>query len=298
VGALDERGLAELYRTADLVVNHSGAQELLPQHVTIRNLLYLETDPVPIQVAVADGEPWTIHEMASHDLLYTYGLNLGAEDCLVPVDRFEWLTTLPAVCVDWWQSAITSAPRRALTTVATWRHDTHDVAWKGERWRWSKHIEFLRFADLPTRSALPLEVALAGAAEQDIRILRNHGWRVASAADMTGLDAYRRYIVESLGEFSIAKEQYVKPRTGWFSDRSAAYLAAGRPVVVQDTGIGRYLPVGEGLLTFATHDEALEAIESIATDPDRHAQAALEIAREYLATDRVIPPTLVRAGVL
>ena len=111
-------------------------------------------------------------------------------------------------------------------------------------------------------------------------------------------DDYREYILRSTGEFTAAKEQYVAPRSGWFSDRSACYLAAGRPVVTQDTGFGKFVPTGEGLFAFSTLDEAASAIESIASDYERHSAAAVEVAREYFDAERLLGRMLEEAGVL
>jgi hypothetical protein len=286
--------LAALYRKAHAVLNVCGAQEILERHGEIRRLIYLQTDPVLDQVEVAFGNTERIEQLDAYDVLFTYGENLGTAGCSVPIVRYEWLPTRPPICLDWWRAD--REPGDALTTVANWKHSGKDVVWNGQTWRWSKDIEFLKFIDLAERVPLALELA-AGEMDEDSQAdFATRGWRiVASIADPID---YLEYIKRSRGEFTVAKEQYVLPRTGWFSDRSACYLAAGRPVVTQDTGFGDVIPTGEGLFAYSTLDEAAAAIEAIAGDYARHSEAASEIAREYFDADSVLGSVLERAGLL
>src|SRR5258708_7376866 len=110
------------------------------------------------------------------------------------------------------------------------------------------------------------------------------------------LDAYRGCITASRGEFTVAKDQNVRLRSGWFSDRSATYLAAGRPVITQDTGFGNVLPVGEGLFAYSTLQEIVAAIEQVNGDYPKHSRGATAIAREFFSHDRVLPQMLAYAG--
>lgn len=297
-GATDLAGLKRLYREADAVVNLSGAQELRPDHAVIRRLIYIETDPVANQVNVANQEQQTVQMLAAYDHLFTYGYNLGASDCRVPVERFTWQPTRPPVCLDWWDNVSPPSASAALTTIAGWKHAGKDVIWQGEAYRWSKHYEFLRFINLPSRSVLPLELALVAISPDQATQMRNHGWRIVPSTSLAKPATYREYIRASLGEFTVAKDQNIRLRSGWFSDRSVCYLAAGRPVIMQDTGFGNALPTGEGLFAFSTEQEALAAIEAIAQDYARHSAAALEIAREYFDAERVLGELLRRAGLM
>jgi len=298
LGALDFSGLMALYQDADAVINHSGAQELLPHHSDIKCLVYIETDPVANQVYVANGEPWIIGELSAHNHLFTFAANLGASDCAVPFERFNWIPTRPAICVDWWHTNNPPDTSAALTTIATWKHSGKDVTWQGNVWRWSKHYEFLRFLDLPSKASLPLEIAIEGINDTELERLHLHGWRTIPAKSISTIRSYRKYIQRSRGEFTVAKEAVVAPRPGCFSDRSASYLAAGRPVITQDTGFGCDLPVGEGLFAFSTEEEAIAAIDAVASDFDRHAAAALDIAREFFAADRVIRDAFGKIGLI
>lgn len=298
MGATDLSGLTNLYREADVVFNLCGAQELRPNHNVIRCLIYLQTDPVADQVSVANGDLKKIQELDAYDYLFTYGENLGAPDCLVPVERYRWYPTRPPVCLDWWSTADNPASGEALTTVANWKHTGKDVVWRGESWRWSKHHAFLRFIKLPLRSTLPLELAVGAISDDDESLLRKNGWRIVPSVSVVDPSTYRDYIRGSLGEFTVAKEQVVRPRSGWFSDRSVCYLAAGRPVIMQDTGFGNSLPTGKGLFSFSTQDEALAAIEEVARDYAAHSAAAFDIAKEYFEAERVVGDICRKVGLL
>ena len=297
-GATDIVGLAKLYREADAVLNLCGSQELRDEHRAIRCLIYLETDPVKNQVAVAQGDPAKIEELDAYHYRFTYGTNLGAPECTVPVERHRWIATRPPVCPEWWTPEGPPAAGTALTTIANWRHKGKDVVWNGEVWRWSKHHEFQRFINLPSRARLPLEMAIGAIRPDEWAELQQRGWRTVRSHTLEDPAVYRDYVRTSLGEFTVAKEQYTRPRTGWFSDRSVCYLAAGRPVVTQDTGFGRSVPTGEGLFAYATEDEALAAIAAIADDYPKHSAAAGEIAREYFDGVRVLGELLNEVGLM
>jgi hypothetical protein len=165
-------------------------------------------------------------------------------------------------------------------------------------YHWSKHYEFLKVLDLPRRLPdQPFQLALSSYGADDRRMLESHGWRVRDAMDFSmDPDAYRRYVAGSRGEFTVAKDQNVRLRSGWFSDRSATYLASGRPVVTQDTGFGNVLPTGEGLFAFSTVEEAAEAVRTINGDYRRHCRAAKAVARDYFAHDVVLGAMLQELG--
>jgi hypothetical protein len=199
--------------------------------------------------------------------------------------------------LDWWApTAAPPAPGR-FTTIANWEQTHRDVEWEGERYTWSKSHEFSKLLDVPARAGVEFEAALALDDAATIAMLQTHGWRVRGARDLSNdLDLYREFIRSSFGEFTAAKDQNVRMCTGWFSDRTATYLAAGRPAVVQDTGFDVSLPVGEGLLAFHTPDEAVAALQDVAADPERHSRAARAIAEEHFAAERVLARLLEEAG--
>jgi hypothetical protein len=293
IGA-DKATLQALYARADVVLNLCGSHEVRLDHEGIETLVYVQTDPVELQVGLANGDDDVAPQLDLHDFHFTYGENLGAADCPVPLGSYRWRPTRPPVVLDWWASGNGPA-REALTTIGNWRHEGKDVVWDGQRWHWSKDREFRRFRSLPSSSALPLELALGSIDDDEKDGLRSDGWNVADS--IGDPREYRDYIVDSAGEFTVAKEQYVAPRSGWFSDRSACYLAAGRPVVTQDTGFGKFVPTGEGLFAYSTTEEAAAAIEAIAGDYERHSAAAREIAREYFDAQRLLERMLAEIGV-
>lgn len=290
--------LQNLYGEADAVFNLCACQELRPEHDVIRCLVLVETDPGEIQVAVANGDRRLCDELDRYHHLFTYGENLGEPDCRIPAERYTWHKTRPPVVVDWWETEDLPPSGTPFTTVANWKHSGRDLVWNGELWRWSKHHAFQKVMDLASRSPLPMEMALGAIGEDEIVKLRSRRWRIRNSEDLSDPDAYRRYIQNSLGEFTVAKEQYVRPVSGWFSDRSVCYLAAGRPVITQDTGFAKKIPTGTGLFAFRTQDEALSALETVAADYHHHAKAAQKIAHEYFGAERVLSKMLETAGLL
>jgi hypothetical protein len=297
-GARDAKGLASLYREADAVLNVCGAHYLREDHAGISCLIYLQTDPFVDQVRVAEDDTWLIGQFDAHTHLFTYGENLGAPDCLVPVLRYKWNPTRPPVVLDWWTTGTTPPARATLTTISTWKNLGKDVSWQGQTYHWRKDLEFRKFIDLPKWARLPIELSLEGIPTEDAAEMRSHGWGIRSARDLTDPAAYHTYICSSAGEFTVAKDQYVRTRSGWFSDRSVCYLAAGRPVVTQETGFSKFIPTGEGLFSFSSMEEASEAINKIAGDYERHSKAALDIAHEYFSVERVLAAMLTRIGLL
>ena len=280
LGALDYRGLEDLYRRADAVFNVCGAQEIRPIHRETKCLVYIQTDPGPEQVAIAQRDPDKTLEQSMYDYRFTYGANIGKPDCSIPVRRFSWMPTVPPVCTDWWASADAPSEGAVLSTIAKWHHEGKDVVWEGETWHWSKDHEFRKFLSVAAESSLPMSLALSAIEDDERTMLDSMGWDTIPTRPLADPAVYRDFIWSSLGEFTAAKEQYVWPWSGWLSDRSVCYLAAGRPVIMQDTGFTDYLPTGKGLLAFTTVEEALAAIDLLASDVAGHAAAAREIADE------------------
>jgi hypothetical protein len=299
IGATDAAGLKRLYAESVAALNLCGAQELSERHMDIAHRIYLQTDPVGMQVQVAHGDAKLIAILDRHQHYFTYGANLGRDDCPVPMDpRHPWHPTVPPVCLDLWGEGAPPPAGAKLSTILNWKHDDRDVEWNGQLWHWSKDREFRRFFDIPSRSRVPLELCLGGATRAEIAEIASHGWGVKPSTDYMEPHAYRDFIVGSFGEFSAAKEMVTVTRSGWVSDRTVCYLAAGRPAIVQDTGLATFLPVGEGLFTFDTNEQALAAIEAVAGDYARHSRAAREIAREYFDGERVLGKVMRDVGLL
>jgi glycosyltransferase involved in cell wall biosynthesis len=298
---------ADVLRSADLLINVSGTLEHPDRYRQVRRLVYVDTDPVVTQLKIAAGGRTFRARVDAHDVHFSFGERLGEG---VPTTGHRWRPTRQPVLLSEWRT--TEAPRETFTTVMSWtsyaplRHGGRDYG--------QKDVEFRRFLDLPGRVApLGLEVALGStqhlewealAAELPPRLLalarergdwtprdlvRHAGWRVVDASEACGdLDRYRAYVRSSKGEWSVAKNAYVQGQPGWFSERSACYLAAGRPVVVQDTGLAGVLPVGEGVLAFRSLEEAAEALREVEGDYARHAKAARGVAEACFDSDRVL----------
>jgi len=294
---MSERELLVLYDSAELIVNLHGGTAPRAEHSRSGRLVYLETDPVQLQAELAQEVPETLDFLEQHCAFFTFGENWGAADCgLAPTARFHFHPTRQPVVLDCWPLA--EHVRPVFTTVGNWRQRWRDVTLDGRTYSWSKHAEFARFLDLPARTGRAFELALASYDAGDRALLERHGWRVTDAAAISGdVDAYRRYVSESRGELTVAKEQNVVLRSGWFSDRSATYLGAGRPVITQETGFSNVLPTGTGLHAFGTLDEAAAAVDAVCADERAASADARAIAREWFDSDVVLGELLERCGV-
>lgn len=287
----------ELLAHADAVFNVTAATNPAAEGLKIGRLVYFGTDPVGHEFAFAEGDPAIRGLIEQHHDVVTYGETIGQPDCLVPpLPRLRARTRQPVLLDLWADGAPT---REVFTTVCNWRQPGHDVVFRGETYSWDKHHEFLKFIDLPRRLGEPIELALGlgQLTADERRLLEAHGWRLTDAhAFTTDPWRYRDYVRASRGEFTVAKDLVVRPRSGWFSERSACYLAAGRPVITQDTGFSRVLPTGEGLFAFTTMAEALAAFAAVRGDYARHARAARAIAEEYFRAERVLAQLLEALG--
>ena len=294
-GPVSDR-IDELYRSSDALLNIVGATRIRKRHRAAPFRVVVETDPVIGELLRATRDRVAIAMYESHHAMATYGENYGAPDCGVPVDGMSYVTTRQPIDLDFWRPVYTpDAPY--FTTIGNYRQPGNDVVYQGERYRWSKHHEWERFIDLPRATPQQFQLALY-AKPHDVSHLREHGWNVVPTVPMS-LDvfgAYPDYIRGSRAEFTVAKDQNVRLRSGWFSERDVCYLASGKPVIAQDTGFGNVLPTGEGLFAFTTLDEAVAAIEAINHDYKRHCRAARAIAEEYFAAEKVAAKLLASIG--
>jgi GT2 family glycosyltransferase len=295
---MSEQQLERLYGSADLLINFHGGTQPLPELTASGCLVYLETDPVQLQLELQHGVQETLDFLEPHSAFFTFAENWGQPDCGLPVqDRYRFIPTRQPVVMDLWPDR-SAQPADILTTIGNWRQDWRDVTFKGERYTWSKHHEFLKYLDLPERTGRVFELALSSCEDSEREMLAQRGWRVRDGLEISrGIDRYRDYVGASRGEFTVAKDQNVRLRTGWFSDRTATYLASGRPAITQDTGFGIALPTGEGLFAFDSLETAAEAVERIDADYSRHARAARELARERFGHTAVLRPLLEHLGI-
>jgi GT2 family glycosyltransferase len=294
---MSEQELARLYSGAELIVNLHGGTEPRPEQSATGRLVYLETDPVQLQVELYEERQYALDFLEPHVAFFTFGENYGQPECGLPVsDRFTFHPTRQPVVTDFWLGG--GADSGAYTTVGNWSQAWRDVTLDGERYGWSKDQEFRKFLALPSLTGRAFELALSSYSLHDRELLEGRGWKVRHALDFsTDLDAYRDYIRSSRGEFTVAKDQNVRLRTGWFSDRGATYLAAGRPVVTQDTGFAERLPTGEALFPFTSIDDAAAAIETIEADYPKARRAAFDLAREHFDAGAVLGQMLETVGV-
>jgi hypothetical protein len=283
----------DLLAGADAVLNVAGATRFAEEGLKVGRLVYFGTDPGVHEIAYAEGDANARTIIAEHDECVTYGENIGRADCPIPaLPRLRSRTRQP-VLLDLWRDG--PPPRREFTTVGNWRQNGRDIDFKDATYYWSKHREFLKFIDLPKRVRSPIEfaTALGSLDSEDRDLLAVNGWRLVDAHPLTTDPwRYRDYVRASRGEFTVAKDLNVRLRSGWFSERSACYLAAGRPVVTQDTGFGSVLPTGEGLFAFNTMEEILAALEAIDSDYEKHSRAARAIGEEYFGSDTVLAKLL------
>ena len=297
---LEKKRIVELYREADAILNVCGSQEFNEDLLESDRILYVESDPGVEQIKIDDGVKGTRDYLAKHRTLFTFGENVGQPDFPVPLHGQRWFPTRQPVVTDLWKTdGPPPRPEARFSTIANWNTSGRkDIHWRGDTYLWSKSLEFLKFADAPrvAGEAFDLATDIRDAATR--QLFERNAWALESPHEMSvDPDLYRRYIQGSKGEFTVAKDQYVRLNTGWFSDRSACYLAAGRPVITQETGFTKFYGGKEGLFAFTCMDDIVAAVEAINADYARHSRAAYEIARDVFEAEKVLADLLDRAGI-
>ncbi len=284
------RSLAELEGLAastDLLLNISGHLTLPCFLEEAKRRVFVDLDPGYTQCWHAAGDHRA--RLENHDCYFTVGENVGQPGCPIPTNGIDWRPTRPLVPLDHWDPVAPSWTGR-FTTVASWRGPYGPVGVNGHSLGPKAH-EFRKFVRTPKEAPFTFEVALDihPGDERDLQLLRANGWRVVDPRDVTAdPPTFRDYVRGSSAEFSTAQEIYVATGCGWFSDRTARYLACAKPAVVQDTGFSRNIPVGEGLLSFRTIEEARDAVARIAADYETHSRAARRLAEEYFDARTVL----------
>lgn len=291
--------IRELYREADAILNVCGTQEFNDDLLASERILYVESDPGVEQIKVDQRVKTTIKYLRRHHALFTFGENVGTARFPVPSHKLKWLPTRQPVVTDLWKTSRRPLPAALFTSVANWSTSgLKDIEWRGEKYLWSKSREFLRFIAASKKSGEPFELATNIKDERTRMKFQRNGWRFRSPEDLS-IDywRYRDYIRKSKGEFTVAKDQYVRLNTGWFSDRSGCYLAAGRPVIIQETGFTNIFERHDGLFAFKTLGDIAEAVKTINADYSRHSRGAREIAHEFFEAEKVLSALLDRANV-
>ena len=296
-GASETRA-RELIRTADLFANVSGAAHMTDIDFGGCHRMFLDGDPMFNQIDLidpsAEGHGARVRNYDSH---FTFGLNLGAPDCRVPTGGLNWKRTVQPIALDYWP--YTADPsRRGLTTIMNWASYA-PREWEGETWG-QKDLEFNRFLDVPQRvpeESFVLAMGQGQGRQRPTELLQQKGWTILEPYEVVPDHlSYRDFISGSKGEWSIAKNGYVKSRSGWFSCRTACYLAAGRPAIVQETGWSRYLPAGRGLFAFENEDDIARAVAELNRDYEGHRRAARRLAEEHFEAGKVCRDLLAQAG--
>jgi hypothetical protein len=291
--------IRQLYRDADAILNICGTQEFNDDLLKSDRILYVESDPGVEQIKVDKRVRSTIDYLGRHRALFTFGENVGTKKFVIPTHGFKWLPTRQPVVTDLWKTNRSPARAAVFTSVANWSTSgLKDITWRGEKYLWSKSLEFMRFVPAPKRSGETFELATDIKDKKTRDKFLRDGWRFRSPRDLS-VDywLYRDYIQRSKGEFTVAKDQYVRLNTGWFSDRSVCYLAAGRPVIIQETGFSDNYGGGGGLFAFTSLAEVGAAVKAINADYRKHSRAARALAHEVFEAKTVLKSLLDRARI-
>jgi hypothetical protein len=255
-----------------------------PEYALPARRIFIDVDPGFTQMNLL-GDKGLAEAIGRAERRFTLGQRLGASDCLIPEAGGPWLRTLPPVALSEWPF-VTNAPGTHFTSIMRW-DGFQDATFEGKTYG-QKDQELARFIDLPRRTSQKFRIALNGP-----ETLAEYGWEIIAGEIATRTPhSYRQFIQQSRAEFGVAKHGYVKMRGGWFSDRSVCYLACGLPLLIQDTGLSDWLPLGEGLFAFQDLPDLLRGIEAINSNYDLHRSAARRLAEEYFSTEKVLPALL------
>ena len=296
--------VTEICRTADLFINVSESVFLRDEYLQIPKRVLIDSDPMFTQVQFwNDDDPATSARdiqlrYSGYNYLFTFGENIKGANCRVPDFGLEWMPTRQPICLSYWQNSQSLNPEGPFTTVMNWS-SRKKLRFQQELWG-QKDIEFEKIKHIPGMlPELSFQIAAScstGTPEQFKKAsVEAEGWTVMDPAEIipTAKD-YQSFIHSSLAEFSVAKETYVKSNSGWFSCRSACYLASGRPVITQETGWSEFIPSGEGLIAYTNAESAVEAIRRVHAEPMRHAKAAKDMAIRYFDSHLVLQSLLDR----
>lgn len=285
---LSENKVKEICATADIVISVSNSLYFREEYLKIPVRVLVDTDPMFTQIPPEIAQ----HSLSKFSHHFSFGTNILNNDSKIPSLDFKWKTTVQPVCMKYWinTSPDLNGQKKLFSTVMN-ISPKKQFSYNGEEWG-QKDIELIKILDLPLRVRdAYFEMGVAGGSKNlTHERLTENGWNMASHLAELNKDiaGYSDYIRTSFAEFSVAKETYVKANTGWFSDRSACYLAAGRPVVVQETQWSKYIPEGRGAMAFRTVESAKFAVEDIIRNYKMHSNAAKELAYEYFDSDKVL----------
>lgn len=295
---ISEQKIKEICRTADIFVNISCSTFLRDEYLRIPVRILIDSDPMFTQIQYLTEQMFTpgktgIRQMVGgHNYLFTFGENIGSIECRIPDCGLKWIPTRQPLCLDYWKVNKLLNLSGSFTTLMNWTA-AKSLEYDGEVWG-QKNLEFKKFIDLPhyvKGIQLSAVVNQTGGTDQTFskENVTEKGWQILEPETSAGdWKSYQNFINSSLGEFSVAKETYVKANTGWFSCRSACYLAAGKPVITQDTGWSKFITSGIGLIAFSNISDAVCALKEVVAEPAKHSNAAREIAEEYFDSKKVL----------
>jgi hypothetical protein len=295
---LSLRRIRQLYKSADAIFNVCGTQEFNDDLLASDRILYIESDPGVEQIKVDQKVRSTIDYLRRHHALFTFGEHVGTKRFPVPIHGLKWHPTRQPIVIDLWRSYRAPASAALFTSIANWSTSgLKDIEWRGDKYLWSKSREFVSFMRAPKVAGEPFELATDIKDEKVRAKFLQNNWRFRSPHKLSvNYSSYRNYIRRSKAEFTVAKDQYVRLNSGWFSDRSACYLAAGRPVITQQTGFTD-LYRGDGLFAFRTLPEIREAAREINRDYAKHSRGAFHLACEVFDAKKVLTAVLERAAI-
>ena len=300
---MTEEKIKEKCGSADVFVNISCSTFLRDEYVKIPSRVLIDSDPMFTQIQYLSqqmftpGEPGLQQMIDAHNYHFTFGENINSDDCRIPRCGLNWKATRQPVCLEYWKTKNGfDLSHSSFTTLMNWSA-AKVLQYQNEEWG-QKDIEFKKIFEIPSfakSATFSAVINKTGGTDQFFskEKIENAGWHILDPEKSAGdWNAYRQFIDHSSGEFSVAKNTYVKGRTGWFSCRSACYLAMGKPVVTQDTGWSKFVPSGAGVFAFDDMAIAKEAIEKIILDYKQQSSFAKEIANEYFDSNKVLSDLL------
>lgn len=290
---LSKAELHDLLKRADLLLCVSGVTPIRPERPRPRRIAVIDTDPVFTQLRMR-GDPTFLDYYRQFDAIATFGRLIGTPECPLPTHGIQWIPTNQPIALRHWP--VVPNASRAFTTIGKWEHTTErHFEFNGQRYLSSKGVEWMKVLDLPRRVRWEMTLGMLSVPAETAERFHTHGWKLVDPEAATvSCGAFGGFIRGSAGEFTVAKEIYAGLPSGWFSDRSAAYLASGRPVVAQSSGFNRWLPTGEGLFSFDIIDDAVEALSQIDSNYQRHSSAARRIAETSFDASKILTDLLDR----
>lgn len=299
---MSETKLKSICETADVFINVSSSTFLRDEYLNIPVKILIDTDPMFTQYQYylkqeAGGTEAQAAKdyMNAHNLFFTFGLNIGQPDCRIPQFDFNWLTTKKPICLQFWDQPFSPHSKFGFTSIMNWT-ERPDFIYENESWG-QKNKEFQKFFDLPAASGEKYEIIINRPKDTEttksMAFLEKCGWTVLSPDHLiSDKENYKNFVQSSFAEFSVTKETYIKSNSGWFSGRSAVYLASGKPVLTQDTQWSKYIPSGEGVFAINDLETAIQAVKEVTGNYARHARAAKDIAQEYFDSSKVLADIL------